>query len=84
MRGAGDRERRALDSENGRHAIRLQGGAPVRTATIVECHPALVPFTFAGADRERFEGMAGVSAEVTAQARAASRSAKSCCSRTAV
>jgi predicted Rossmann fold flavoprotein len=33
---------------------------------IVECHPALVPFTFGGADRERFDGMAGVSAEVTA------------------
>src|SRR5260370_22318400 len=31
-----------------------------------ECHPALVPFTFGGADRERFEGLAGVSAEVTA------------------
>jgi predicted Rossmann fold flavoprotein len=35
---------------------------------IVECHPALVPFIFAGADRERFEGMAGVSAEVKAAA----------------
>ena len=33
---------------------------------IVECHPALVAFTFSGADRERFEGLAGVSAEVTA------------------
>jgi predicted Rossmann fold flavoprotein len=33
---------------------------------IVECHPALVPFTFSAADRERFEGLAGVSAEVTA------------------
>ena len=33
---------------------------------IVECHPALVPFTFGGADRERFAGMAGVSADVTA------------------
>ncbi len=37
---------------------------------IVECHPALVPLTFGGADRERFAGMAGVSAEVTARARA--------------
>ena len=35
---------------------------------IVECHPALVPLTFGGADRERFEGMAGVSAEVTVRA----------------
>jgi hypothetical protein len=34
---------------------------------IVECHPALVPFTFGGADRERFAGMAGVSADVTAK-----------------
>ena len=33
---------------------------------IVECRPALVPFTFSGADRERFEGLAGVSVEVTA------------------
>ena len=33
---------------------------------IVECHPALVPLTFGGPDRERFAGMAGVSAEVTA------------------
>ena len=33
---------------------------------IVECRPALVPFTFGGADRERFDGLAGVSAEVTA------------------
>ena len=33
---------------------------------IVECRPALVPFTFGGADLDRFEGMAGVSAEVRA------------------
>jgi predicted Rossmann fold flavoprotein len=39
---------------------------------IVECHPALVPLTFGGADRERFAGMAGVSAEVTARAGARS------------
>jgi predicted Rossmann fold flavoprotein len=32
---------------------------------LVECHPALVPFTFGGADRERFAGMAGISADVT-------------------
>jgi predicted Rossmann fold flavoprotein len=36
---------------------------------IEECHAALVPFTFDGADRERFAGLAGVSAEVTAQVR---------------
>jgi hypothetical protein len=36
---------------------------------IVECHAALVPLTFGGADRERFAGLAGVSAEVTVQAR---------------
>jgi predicted Rossmann fold flavoprotein len=36
---------------------------------IVECRAALVPFTFNGADRERFAGMAGVSADVTAHAR---------------
>ena len=36
---------------------------------IVECRPALVPFTFNGADRERFAGMAGVSADVTARSR---------------
>jgi predicted Rossmann fold flavoprotein len=35
---------------------------------IVECHPALVPFTFGAADRERFAGLAGVSTEVTARA----------------
>jgi predicted Rossmann fold flavoprotein len=35
---------------------------------VVECYPGLVPFTFSSADRERFEGMAGVSAEVTARA----------------
>jgi predicted Rossmann fold flavoprotein len=35
---------------------------------IVECRPALTPLTFSGEDRERFDGMAGVSAEVTAQA----------------
>jgi predicted Rossmann fold flavoprotein len=35
---------------------------------IVECHPALVPFTFGGADRERFAGLAGVSADVDARA----------------
>ncbi|MCX6630813.1 MAG: aminoacetone oxidase family FAD-binding enzyme, partial [Candidatus Solibacter sp.] len=34
---------------------------------IVECHPALVPFTFGGLDGERFAGMAGVSADVTAK-----------------
>jgi predicted Rossmann fold flavoprotein len=33
---------------------------------IVECRPALVPLTFGGPDRERFAGMAGVSAEVIA------------------
>ena len=33
---------------------------------IVECHPALVPFTFGAADRERYAGLAGVSTEVTA------------------
>src|SRR5450631_3052618 len=35
---------------------------------IVECHPALVPFTFGAADRERFAGLAGVSTEATARA----------------
>jgi predicted flavoprotein YhiN len=34
---------------------------------IVECHPALVPFTFGGTDRERFAGLAGVSADVAAK-----------------
>jgi len=34
---------------------------------LVECRPALVPLTFDGADRERFGGMAGVSADVTAR-----------------
>jgi hypothetical protein len=43
------------------YAVARQFGLP-----IVECHPALVPLTFGGADRERFAGMAGVSAEVTA------------------
>jgi predicted Rossmann fold flavoprotein len=32
---------------------------------IVECRPALVPLTFGGADRERFAGMAGVSADAS-------------------
>ena len=36
---------------------------------IVECHPALVPLTFHGADRERFAGLAGVSTEAIACAR---------------
>ncbi len=36
---------------------------------MVECHPALVPFTFGGADRERFAGLAGVSADVVARSR---------------
>jgi hypothetical protein len=35
---------------------------------LVDCRPALVPLTFAGADRERFDGMAGVSTEVGAGA----------------
>src|ERR1035438_5603634 len=35
---------------------------------IVECCPALVPFTFGAADRERYAGLAGVSTEVTARA----------------
>ena len=35
---------------------------------IVECRPALVPLTFGAADRERFAGLAGVSAEVAARA----------------
>ncbi len=35
---------------------------------IVDCYPALVPFTFSAADRERFDGVAGVSTEVTAAA----------------
>jgi predicted Rossmann fold flavoprotein len=34
---------------------------------IADCHAALVPFLFGSADRERFGGLAGVSAEVTAQ-----------------
>jgi predicted Rossmann fold flavoprotein len=34
---------------------------------IVECHPALVPLIFGGADRDRFAGMAGVSADVIAR-----------------
>ena len=42
---------------------------------IVECRPALVPFTFGGGDRERFEGLAGVSAEVTAAVAGANGSA---------
>jgi hypothetical protein len=43
------------------YAVARQFGLP-----IVECRPALVPFTFGGADRERFASMAGVSAEVMA------------------
>ena len=35
---------------------------------IVECYPALVPFTFTHVDRQRFEGLAGVSTEVAAGA----------------
>ena len=35
---------------------------------LVECRPALVPFTFGDADRTRFAGLAGVSTEVTARA----------------
>ena len=35
---------------------------------IVECHPALVPFAFGGADGERFAGLAGVSTDVAARA----------------
>ena len=34
---------------------------------VVECHPALVPLAFSGADRDRFEGLAGVSADVVAR-----------------
>ncbi len=33
---------------------------------VVECRPALVPLTFAAADREQFDGLAGVSTEVIA------------------
>ena len=33
---------------------------------LVECYPALVPFTFLAADRERFAGLAGVSTRVAA------------------
>ena len=33
---------------------------------VVECRPALAPLTFGAADRERFDGMAGVSTEVSA------------------
>ena len=36
---------------------------------VVECRPALAPLTFGAADRERFEGLAGVSAEVRAGVR---------------
>jgi len=36
---------------------------------IVDCYPALVPFTFSAADRERFDGLAGVSTCVTATVR---------------
>jgi predicted Rossmann fold flavoprotein len=35
---------------------------------IVECRAALVPFTFGRLDRERFDGLAGVSTDVTARA----------------
>ena len=35
---------------------------------LVECRPALVPFTFGDADRTRVAGLAGVSTEVTARA----------------
>ncbi len=34
----------------------------------VECYPGLVPFTFGAAERQRFAGLAGVSADVTAGA----------------
>jgi predicted Rossmann fold flavoprotein len=35
---------------------------------IVECRPALVPLLFASEDRERFDGLAGVSADAVASA----------------
>jgi predicted Rossmann fold flavoprotein len=35
---------------------------------VVPCRPALVPLTFGQADREKFDGLAGVSAEATAAA----------------
>src|SRR4051812_36854781 len=35
---------------------------------IVECRPALVPFTFSAADRENYSDLSGVSAEVIASA----------------
>ena len=34
---------------------------------VIDCRPALVPFTFGGADREKYEGLAGVAALVTAE-----------------
>ena len=43
------------------YTVARQFGLP-----IVECHPALVPLTFDSADRARFAGLAGVSAEVAA------------------
>ncbi len=49
---------------------------------VVECRPALVPLTFGAADRERFDGLAGVSAEVRAAVRTTGPvSARRCCSR---
>jgi hypothetical protein len=46
------------------YTVARQFGLP-----IVECHPALVPLVFDGADGERFAGLAGVSTEVVACAR---------------
>ncbi|MEO8369478.1 MAG: NAD(P)/FAD-dependent oxidoreductase [Candidatus Solibacter sp.] len=50
------------------YAIARQFGLP-----IVECSPALVPFTFSAADRQRFDGLAGVAAAVIAAATATAR-----------
>ena len=36
--------------------------------TVAECRPALVPLTFGHEDRERFDGLAGVSAEASVSA----------------
>jgi len=36
--------------------------------SVVECYPALVPLLFGGADRERFDGLAGVSADAVVSA----------------
>ena len=66
-RFAGDRDRRTLGPEDRRDAVRLHVARQFGLR-IVECRPALVPFTFSREDRERYGGLEGVSAAVAAGA----------------